>query len=59
MYLFSSLKSMLTPAHARKNRHNMSNMITISGAGLRLDLEERQQTRAFCGFVPVSMCLCE
>lgn len=35
---------MLTPVHVRKNRRNISNMIAISGAGLMLDLEERQQT---------------
>lgn len=41
-------------------------MITISGAGLGLDLEERQQTlqhvvgeQTFCVFVPASMCLCK
>lgn len=35
---------MLTPGHARKNGHDIRNMITICGAGLRLDLEEQKQT---------------
>lgn len=34
---------MLIPVHAGKNRQNISNMITINRAGLRLDLGERQQ----------------
>lgn len=63
MYLLGSLKLLLTPLHARK--YSISSLITISGAGLRLDLEEQQQTlghvggQQFCVLVPASMRLRE
>lgn len=61
MHLLGSLKLLLTPLHARKYRRSISSLITISGAGLRLDLEEQQQTpghvvggQRCCVLVPAS-----